>query len=219
MDKRLANEGQERHLFCTQIEGIDECVEDWVGTVELAGTVTVPPLSVRIARCRVIRRGDSAVVKGPRNQVVMVDPECLPGIYMARIVATPENKLSSTEARGSDPLVGKSPLVVVPPQNMCVAGVDGENSRSGTGENQSELPEGGLVSAATVPESDLQAMRGSLPVENSFGTQVDTNRNYEDSAEGQSEIKKEQSSNLSIQGNQGKLYDETERMESLRKAV
>jgi len=63
-------------------------VGDWEGTVELAEIVTVPPLSVRIARCRVVRRGDSAVVKVPRNQAVFMNPEGLPGIYMARVVAT-----------------------------------------------------------------------------------------------------------------------------------
>jgi hypothetical protein len=80
--------------------------------------VTVPPLSVRIARCRVIRRDGSAVVKVPRKQVVMVDPGYLPGIYMARLVATLQmyDKMSSSDALGSEPLVGKSPSVVsVPP--------------------------------------------------------------------------------------------------------
>ena len=52
--------------------------------------MTVPPLSLRIARRRVVRRKDSTDFKVPRNQVVMVDPKCLPGIYMARIVATLE---------------------------------------------------------------------------------------------------------------------------------
>jgi hypothetical protein len=59
----------------------DEPVEDWVGTVELAEAVTVPPLSGRIARCRVVRRSDLEV-EIPRNQVVMVDPEGLPGILL-----------------------------------------------------------------------------------------------------------------------------------------
>ena len=39
----------------------DEPDEDWEGTVELAGAVTVHPLSARIARCRVVRRDDSMV--------------------------------------------------------------------------------------------------------------------------------------------------------------
>jgi hypothetical protein len=65
--------------------------EDWEGTVELAEAVTVPPLSVRIARCRVIRRGDSEVVKVLRNQEVLVDPEGLRGVYLAWLVATLES--------------------------------------------------------------------------------------------------------------------------------
>ena len=77
--------------------------------------MTVPPLSVRIARCRVVRRGDSLVVKVPRNKAVFVDPEGLPGIYMARVVATLEgcNTESSLDASGSEPYVvnEKSPLV------------------------------------------------------------------------------------------------------------
>ena len=89
----------------------DEPVGDWEGTVELAKTVTVPPLSVRIALCRVVRRNTSATIKVPRNQEVLVDPEGLPGVYMARIVATLENNMSSSNAGGSPPLVvGKSPL-------------------------------------------------------------------------------------------------------------
>ena len=89
-DQRLANEGHRRLKVDGQQEEDGEIVDDWVGTVELAGTVTVPPLSARIARCRVVRRDDLTEVKVPRNQVVMVDPECLPGIYVARIVATLE---------------------------------------------------------------------------------------------------------------------------------
>jgi hypothetical protein len=63
--QRLANECTERLRIRSQEEGDDGAVEDWVGTVELAGTVTVSPLSVRIARCRVVRRGDSVDVKSP----------------------------------------------------------------------------------------------------------------------------------------------------------
>jgi hypothetical protein len=55
-DQRLANEGQERLGLRSQEEGSDGSVEEWVGTVDLAGTVTAPPLSVRIARRRVVRR-------------------------------------------------------------------------------------------------------------------------------------------------------------------
>jgi hypothetical protein len=89
-NQRLANEGRERLVFHSQDKGSDECVEDWTGTVELAGTVMVPPHSVTIARCRVVRRGDSTDIKVLRKQVVTVDPEGLPRIYMARIVATLE---------------------------------------------------------------------------------------------------------------------------------
>jgi hypothetical protein len=79
-------------------------VGDWEGTVELAEAATLPPISVTITPCRFVRRNDSAVVKVPRNQAVLVDPECLPGIYMVRIVATLlfcGN--SSSSASGSEP--------------------------------------------------------------------------------------------------------------------
>jgi hypothetical protein len=121
-DHRLANEDREGLESCSREEGNDEAVEDWVGTVELTGTVTVPPLSVRIAQARVIRRDDLAVVvKVPQNQVVMVDTvaECLPGIHCARLVATLDVvKMSSNGTRVSETLVVKnSPLddVVSPP--------------------------------------------------------------------------------------------------------
>jgi hypothetical protein len=99
--QRLANEGTERLGIHSQEERSDGAVEDWVGTVEVAGTVTVSPLSVRIARCRVVRRDDSADIKVSRNKVVMVDPECLPGIYMAPLVATLQvcDKMRSSDAR------------------------------------------------------------------------------------------------------------------------
>jgi len=51
-----------------------EPVEDWEGTVEPAESVKIPPLSARIALCRVVRRDDSTVIKVPRNQEVLVDP-------------------------------------------------------------------------------------------------------------------------------------------------
>jgi hypothetical protein len=68
--QRLINAGQMNSLSHDREE--DESVEDWEGTVELAGTVTLPPLSGRTARCRVVRCGDSMVVnKVPRcNEVV-----------------------------------------------------------------------------------------------------------------------------------------------------
>ena len=192
-DQRLANEDHERFMVRGHEDGDDETAEDWVGTVELAGTVRVPQLSARAARYRVVRRDNSANIgiKVPRNQVVMVDAECLPGIYMARILAALEvcDKQSSfTDARGWNPLFGKSPLVVSP-QIFGVASSDGgqvassDCSKTGMGENQQEQPEGGPLSSATVPGSDLQEARSSLPVENGFVTHVDTKRNYDGSAE------------------------------------
>jgi len=90
-------------------------VEDWEGTVELAETVTVPPLSVRIARCCVVRRDDSTVIKVLRNQeVLLVDPEGLPGVYLAQIVVTLSEDTSSSNAGDSTPFMVnkvKPPLV------------------------------------------------------------------------------------------------------------
>jgi hypothetical protein len=174
--RRLANEGREEPSVSSQEREVDnESVEEWVDTVELAETVTVPPLAGRIARCRVVRRGDLTDMKVPRKQVIMVEPEGLPGVYMARIVATLENyeKLSSTGARGSYPLVGKSSLVIT----QCVAGGD---RKTGSGESQQELPDGSLLDLATSPErneKDLRRINSYLPVENGFGDQVDTTKN------------------------------------------
>jgi hypothetical protein len=72
-NQSLANDGWGEATFQSNEWESDEPVEDWVGTVELAEAVTVPPLSGRIARCRVVRRSDLEV-EIPRNQVVMVDP-------------------------------------------------------------------------------------------------------------------------------------------------
>jgi hypothetical protein len=113
--KGLPNSGREE-------EG-HEPVKDWEGTVELAETVTVPPLSVRIARCRVVRRNDSTVVKVPQD--VLVDHVGgLPGIYLARVVATMEEPLlvkdnELLERRWFSPYVVdtvKSPLMNFPPR-------------------------------------------------------------------------------------------------------
>jgi hypothetical protein len=147
--QRLITAGQTGPLCLDQEEEKAESVGDWEGTAELAETVTVPPLCVRIGRCRVIRRDNSAVVKVPRNEAVLIDPEGLWGIYMARIVAT-------LDASCLDPPVaGKSPLV-------------------GSGECLRELPEGDLPVAIACHRDDLQAESGSLPVENIYGNQVDT---------------------------------------------
>ena len=65
---------------------------------------TVPPLSVRKARCRDVRRDDSTVVivvKIPRYQEVLVEPEGLAGVYLARIGATLEGNMSSSNVGGS----------------------------------------------------------------------------------------------------------------------
>jgi len=95
--QRLATDGPEGTSRLDQEEGEpskdSEPVGDWEGTVELAETVTVPPLSVRIARCRVVRRGDPISDKAPRY--VLIDGFALPtnlsGIYCARSVATLTN--------------------------------------------------------------------------------------------------------------------------------
>ena len=93
---------------------------------------------------------------------------------MARLVATLEvngkQSSSSSGARGSEPLVGKSPLVeyVVSHQLKGVASSDGKIVKTGKGENQPEMSAGGLLSSAPVPECDLQAECSSLPVENGF---------------------------------------------------
>jgi hypothetical protein len=186
---RLINAGLGESSGRDLEEGQDEPVGDWEGTVELAETVTVPPLSVRIARCRVVvRRNASATLKVPRNQEVLVNPvsQGLPGIYMARIVATLESNLSSSNAGGSPPLVvEKSPLepleTVSSPRSKCVASCDSSafttscgDRKAGSGEHLPKLPEGGLPAKTTGRRDDLQAEDSSLPVENGFGTQVDT---------------------------------------------
>jgi hypothetical protein len=80
-NRSLANYGWNGATFHSNEWEGDEPEEDLVGTVELAEAVTVPPLSGRIARCRVVRRSDLEV-EIPRNQVVMVDPGGLPDIYI-----------------------------------------------------------------------------------------------------------------------------------------
>jgi hypothetical protein len=120
---------------------------------------------------------------------VLADPEGLPGIYMARIVATLENcDVSSLNASGSEPYVvaEKSPLVecVFSPHDKFVASRDGSAFvtssddgvlKAGSGECLPELPGGGLPVATTGHRDDLQAESSSLPVENICGNQVDTN--------------------------------------------
>ena len=142
---------------------------------------------MRIARCRVVRCNASVTVKFPWNQEVLVEPEGLLGVYMARRVATLQDNMSSSNTGGSPPLVvGKSRLEplesVSSPRGKFVTRSDGNafdtirsDSKNGSGECLPELPEGGLLVKTTSLRNDLQAMSSSLPVENRFGTQVDTN--------------------------------------------
>ena len=165
---------------------------DWEGTVELTGTVTVPPLSARVARYRVIRRDDPMLVKVPRNQEVLVDPDGLPDVYMARVVATLQDNLSSSNVGDSPSYVvnlEKSLLVksVFSPQGKFVASSDGSvdvtadvtssNGKTGSGEYLPKLPESGLPVVTTSHWDDLQTEDCSRPVpaENRISTQVDTN--------------------------------------------
>jgi hypothetical protein len=148
----------------------NEPVADWEGTVELAETVTVPPLSVRIARCRVVRRDDSTVIKVPRNQEVLVDPEGLPGVYLARVVATLEENMSSSNAGDSTTFMVskvKSPLVEFVSSPCDKEDVNRDDSRqvalrgdsisgSGTGECLLKMSGGGSSSTATDHRDDLQ---------------------------------------------------------------
>jgi hypothetical protein len=181
--QRLINAELEGSLSLDKEKTGSESVGDWVGTVELTETVMVPPLSVRIARCRVVRRDSSTVVKVPRYQEIMVDAFVdLPGIYIARIVATLE-LMSSSNARDSPSfVVTKSPMLL-PPRNEFVASCDGSAvalcnvedglTGAGIGECQAECPEGGLPVATTGHGVDLQAELDSHPVENVDGNQVD----------------------------------------------
>ena len=180
--RRLINAGSEESFSLVPEEIEHESVGDWEGTVELAETVTVPPLSVRIARRRVVRRDASTIVKVPRNQEVLVDPEGLPGVLMARIIASLSN------VGGSPPFKInkiKSSLVqsVFSPYNVVVAGNDRNKSvpeqdsgplNVGAGECLPELPEDGLPVATISHRNDLQAESSSLPVEDCIGIQVDT---------------------------------------------
>jgi len=89
------------------------------------------------------------VVKVPRNQEILVDPDGLPGVYMVRVVATLQGNLSSSNVSGFSPYVvnlRKSSLVesVFSPENKFVAGSDGSvdvavdvtssNGKAGSGE-------------------------------------------------------------------------------------
>jgi len=97
--RQLASAGSAEPFSLDQEEWESEPVGDWEGTVELAETVTVPLFSVRITRCRVVRRNSSTVVNVPRNQEILVDPG-LPRVYLARKVATLETYKSSLKVGG-----------------------------------------------------------------------------------------------------------------------
>jgi len=202
--RRLINDGPEGSSSPGAEETESEPVGDWEGTLELAEAVTVPPLSVRIAWCRVVRRNASTVVKVPRNQEVLVDSEGLPGVLVAWRVATLDGIMSSMNAGGSPPFmvnIVKSPLVKsvfsphdkfvvssgsyahVPEQDCGFLNVGShlqmqKMAVGGTGESLPELPGGGLPAATTRHRDDLQVESSSLPVENGIGTQLDTTQKY-----------------------------------------
>ena len=139
---------------------------------------------MRIARCRTVRHSGSAIVKIPRNQEVLADPEGLPVVYLARIVTTLEHCRSSSNVGGSPPFMvntEKSSMVqsVFSPRdkiNKLVAGSDGskfvascndcspvtENAgcflNVGSGEWLPKLPEGGLPVAVTSHQSPVTGM-------------------------------------------------------------
>jgi len=193
--RRLINAEQTEPLSPDQEERGVGFVGDWEGTVELAETVTVPPLSVRIARCRVIRRDDPMVGKVPRNQEILVEPGGLPGVYMARVVATLQGNVSSSKVlpvycpdvvHRMSSLVESvfSPLGILNTCDTFVAGSDGDiaadvtssNEEAGMGECLPQMPGGGLSDTTTSQGNDLQAEEGSRPVENP-GNRVDTKDN------------------------------------------
>jgi hypothetical protein len=231
--QRLITAGRKGPLYHDLEEKeVDEPGEDWEGTVELAETVTLPPLSVRIARCRVIRRGDSMVVKVPRNKAVLLDLEGLPGIYLARIVATLEGcsgRLSSMDASGSEPYVvtEKSSLVetVFSPRSKFVVGCDGvagcdgsmiatsndgELTGTSSGECLSELPGDGARVAAIVRGRDLQSEFNFLPVENLCGNQVDTVRKDASQEQKGWRIERENNNQSSTKPKRGNIQQRTQ---------
>jgi len=130
------------------------------------------------------------VVKVPRNQEVLVDPNGLPGVYMARVVATLPDNLSSSNVGDSLSYVvnlEKSSLVKseFSLQGKFVASSHGSvdvtaddtssNGKAGSGECLPKLPESGLPVLTTSHRDDLQAEDSSCPVENRICTQVNTN--------------------------------------------
>jgi hypothetical protein len=139
--------------------------------------VTVPPLSVKIARCQVVRRGDLAVAKSP--SVVLMDAlHDLPGILVARVVATLNacSRVSSSNVGGCAPVCGpeKSPLVEPEISPLFVVDSNGYSIETGTGECQPECSGGGPGEVTTDHRNDLHARSRSLPVENLFHQKVST---------------------------------------------
>jgi hypothetical protein len=178
-----------------------EDYESCIGTVELAETVSVPPLSGRIARGRVVRRGDSADVKAPPSYEIMVEPVkwCLPGIYLTRVVATVicnvDNEIfpgahgaprwSEVPWGSEDTEHWNSPCVDIKSRS-CEKFMTPQR-QVGSGERQSESPKSSLQEADTdsLLEIDignggvapgLQSAESSHPVENEFGNHSDTQR-------------------------------------------
>jgi hypothetical protein len=170
-----------------------------IGTVELAVAVSVPPLSGRIARGRVVRRGDSSEFKAPPNCELMVEPVLRqpPGIYLARIVATVScdvNKEISPRAHGKGrwsevPLgskdAGKLNYPCVKIENNNCGEVMTPQSKAGSGERQPESPKSSMAkivadSSLNVRNrgmnSELQSATSCVPVENRFGNRTDTSR-------------------------------------------
>jgi hypothetical protein len=160
--------------------------ESCIGTAELAESVSVPPLSGRIARSRVVRRGDSTEFKAPRNQVVTVDPEIrLPGIYIAQVVATLSNDVSneiSSGAHGSPrwsevPLGSKDAEQLNSPCGKFDDLITSQE-KAGSGERQPESPLNRLqavaVNSLQMVAIALQEEESYRPFGNRFGNHTDT---------------------------------------------
>jgi len=142
---------------------------------------------VRTARCRVVTRDDSTVVKAPRY--VLIDgfalPPNLPGIYWARSVAPLEDLNASAlscqrfrnallvEAHVSDGIYSpRDEIIVGSDGNVQDTCSDGVTLNVGAGECQPECPGSGLSAANTCRGSDLQ-WKAPPPVEKGIGNQFD----------------------------------------------